>query len=215
MSIRPAEKFVSVNPKGGFFNTGSSLPQKPTKIDFVSQGFSFRNYIGLSGHGFLKYGNVFQDNIYSLAMKSYRGIEFVPQDVQVIFRPGDPMQRFVAEFGPEDSHYPDNSDPNGDYGVVISYPNSKPPHYSILAEGKHLKHDEFDDEISLFKSTISDNEIPENLDDDEAPLLYETKTKPFPSIQYRGWYENNIWIPEYSTYLGRQGKFLPICPKSA
>lgn len=200
MAKRPGEYFKWVNPRGGFFQTSGQVgaaPSTPTYINFRSLGVGSLKYVGLYRIGFMKPGVDYPESNNSLWVRErYSDNRFeIFDESHFLLTPDLGSRAYICDFGPDDSYYSDNQDLNGDYGVVVSYLNVRPPNYAVLVEEIEVTEEPEDGAI---KTSVWDiNDLPQNnFASPQSVTVHD---------QYRGWYSTRAWLPRYSRFHGRPG----------
>jgi murein DD-endopeptidase MepM/ murein hydrolase activator NlpD len=205
MAKRPHEVFCQVNPKGNIFAANGGA----TAIDFSTIGFSSLSALGLHRTGRVKFKKNEPEDKASLWIRElWNNNKFELGDQQHFqLLPNLGNRPYVCEFGPLDSNYSDNEDNNQDYGVIVSYLNTKPPGLPVpgveqLTSMNLMEETETIEPIELDESKL--DELPDN--DFSDPTILRSITV---DDRYRGWYENSTshkpdpWLPAWSQFHGR------------
>ncbi|WP_170328956.1 M23 family metallopeptidase [Ruegeria arenilitoris] len=196
------ETFHKVNPRGTFFPTSpeDTDAQRATVLRLGRYGFRGGDYVALARTGALKYGPGVGDTIKSLWLQSSALGRRELNERPYLFRWGGERIQLCAQ----DSYYSDNTDPNGDYGVAISHINSRPPHLRAADGEKDTgsldETEPYEDVVDILTEKLGFEHgfegsayIPfADLDEDKYPY------------QYRGWYLNNGWKPDWSHFDGQR-----------
>ncbi|MBZ0261504.1 MAG: M23 family metallopeptidase [Hyphomicrobiales bacterium] len=201
---KPEELFEPVDPKSSLVGKvyPDDTPLSPKRLDFSAYGFEDDDFIGLAKTGKYYYKwpeRLTADNLHvKFGSDPSEGLSVE----QEIYRLSNGV---VAKFAPNDVYFKDNKS-KGKFGVVISFVNNPKPR---MKSGKLLSSDNSFEELKLgddVKLVGGDDILLSDFTSDSPAVLFKNKSKGDYLFQYRGWYENNVWIPKYSTYEGRPGK---------
>ncbi|MER9426838.1 M23 family metallopeptidase [Mesorhizobium sp. M0317] len=203
MRKKQFEEFFWVDPKRSLSGptNGNDSSLAPLKVELADLGFEPRDYIGLFKVGRYVYnfpGNSSADNLiakYSSNEKIY------PQASQEIIGLGDDLTLY---FAPDDIYFRDNEDSDKDFGAVFSYVNNRPTNYVAVEAPSSAPDDlQFGDDDAIVTGESDEGILPE-VGKGVFPSIFEAGAAP-KEMQYRGWAENNSWLPNWSHWHGRPG----------
>lgn len=205
------EGFFRVNPRGTFFAVSPEdrLARPASRLRLRQFGFRPGDFVGLHRTGDVHYGTDRGDTIKSLWMESRQFSARALTEVPFVFR----WRGEDILLCPRDTWYSDNSDPDGDYGVVVSYVNSRPPTSGSSNSTMKRRVSCVDSADCTTTLCSPDRPVVSSFDilteDDhrfetklaEISNSIEVPLQEYPH-QYRGWYENETWSPESSKWHG-------------
>jgi murein DD-endopeptidase MepM/ murein hydrolase activator NlpD len=194
-----------VNPKSSLVGKiyPDDKPLAPRKINFSNYGFEKDDYIGLAKIGEYYYKSPELLTSESLHVKFGSDPSFELSKSQEIFRL---VKGIEAKFAPNDVYFKDNSFTKNKFGVIISFVNNPSPKKNLA---DYEKANIYFQELVIghsSKFTAEGDLILPNFIRKSAAPLFKEEIKGKYRYQYRGWYENDTWAPEYSKYKGRPGK---------